>query len=110
MLTTLADNDRVNGWKRCHALLREAPDGMPWLLVHPDARYLIRTIPAARSSKTNADDVDTDGDDHALDSWRYGAMSPAYPLGQTVKKKPEPWTLGWFKQQADSRPRGVLAR
>jgi phage terminase large subunit len=72
-----ADHDRVNGWKRAQALLRDAPDGVPWLVLHPDATYLRRTIPAARSERGNPEDVDTTGDDHALDAWRYGAMSPA---------------------------------
>ncbi len=72
-----ADHDRGQGWKRCQSLLRDAPDGRPWLVVHPDATYLRRTIPTARSEKENPEDVDTTGDDHALDAWRYGAMSPA---------------------------------
>lgn len=76
-----ADNDRFNGWGRCHALLRPAPDGTPWLRVHPDARYLTRSIPNALSDKKDPDDVDTTQDDHALDAWRYGAMSRPHPLG-----------------------------
>ena len=76
-----ADNDRFNGWGRCHALLRPAPDGVPWLRVHPDCRYLIRSIPNALSDPKNPDDVDTESDDHALDAKRYGAMSRPHPLG-----------------------------
>lgn len=76
---TGADNDRINGWKRCHSLLRQAPDGRPWLLIHPSCRYLIRSIPSARSDDKNPDDVDTNSDDHALDTLRYGAMSRPAP-------------------------------
>ena len=96
---TKADNDRVNGWGRCHAQLRDAPDGRPWMLVHPDCRYLIRSIPNARSAKGDPDDVDTKMDDHALDAWRYGAMSrpsPAVYAKQHVTYKPG--TMGHLRQ------------
>lgn len=94
------DNDRVNGWKRCQSLLRDAPDGVPWLVVHPDASYLTRTIPAARSSKLNPDDVDTHGDDHALDAWRYGAMSPATPAIGAGPARPGQGSVGDLIAQA----------
>lgn len=73
------DNDRFNGWGRCHSLLRPAPDGTPWLTIHPDCRYLIRSIAGAVSAADRPDDVDTTSDDHALDAWRYGAMSRPSP-------------------------------
>jgi len=97
-----SDNDRFNGWGRCHALLREAPDGSPWLTVHPDCRYLVRSIAAAKSDDKDPDDVDTDTDDHALDAWRYGAMSrphPAFP-----KKGPRTFaegTMGALRQSVN---------
>lgn len=84
---TPADNERINGWKRCHSLLRAAPDGDPWFVVHPSCTYLIRTIASARSDKKNPDDVDTNGDDHALDAWRYGAMSRPAIWTATVTPK-----------------------
>ena len=35
-----SQNDRQNGWQRCHELLRLAPDGTPWLTVDPSLRVL----------------------------------------------------------------------
>jgi hypothetical protein len=87
-----SDNDRFNGWGRCHALLREAPDTQPWLAIHPDCRYLIRSIAAAKSDDKDPDDVDTDTDDHALDAWRYGAMSRPHP--SFAKKAPRTFAAG----------------
>jgi len=84
-----ADNDRFNGWMRCHQLLRDDAAGRPWVQVHPDCRYLIRSIPAAKSAKTDPDDVDTTMDDHALDAWRYGAMSRPAPR-QMVRSRAIP--------------------
>jgi len=72
---TKTDNDRLNGWQRVQEMLRVAPDGRPWLWVHPRCRYLIRTIPAMVRDAEDPEDVDTEGDDHACDALRYGAMS-----------------------------------
>lgn len=94
-----ADNDRFNGWGRCHAILRPAPDGTPWLRVHPDCRYLVRSIAGAVSDKNDPDDVDTKTDDHALDAWRYGAMSRPHPLNQKPKTPKYAYgTMGHLRQ------------
>jgi hypothetical protein len=99
------NRDRVNGWKRCQGLLRDAPDGIPWLVFHPDASYLTRTLPSAQSSKSDPDDVDTAGDDHALDAWRYGAMSPGAPAIGTVSSPSfSPGTVGALVKQALRKP------
>jgi hypothetical protein len=102
---TKADNDRVNGWGRCHALLRDAPDGKPWCVVHPDCRYLIRSIPNARSDKHDPDDVDTKMDDHALDAWRYGAMSRPSPavFAKQAQVFPE-GTMGHLRMSVHQKP------
>ncbi len=75
-----ADNQRgKNGWQNTHDLLRAAPDGRPWVTVDPSCRYLIRTWPIQEQSSSDADDVDTDGDDHGVDTVRYGANSRPSP-------------------------------
>jgi hypothetical protein len=104
-----ADHDRFNGWTRCHQLLRMDSQGEPWLTVDPGCRYLIRSIPAAKSDKTDLDDVDTTLDDHALDAWRYGAMSRSAPRAGSSVKRFADGTLGWLKARA-SRPAGPLSR
>jgi hypothetical protein len=103
------DNDRKNGWQRIHELLRTAPDGLPWLTVDPNCRYLRRTIAAGISDKLDADDLDTKIDDHALDALRYGAMSRP-PVGRTIVEQAQakPWTLAWLSQQS-KKPTGLLA-
>ncbi len=99
-----ADHDRFNGWGRCHAILRAAPDGVPWLRVHPDCRYLVRSIAAAVSDPKNPDDVDTTSDDHALDAWRYGAMSRPSPARVLTRPVTYPFgTMGYERQYADRR-------
>jgi len=104
-----ANNDRVNGWARCLQILRDAPDGDPWCQVHSDCRYFIRTIAAAKSDKADADDVDTTGDDHALDAWRYGAMSRPMPTTFAKAAPIVEGSLGWYKAQ-QKEPGGILTR
>jgi hypothetical protein len=104
------DNDRKNGWQRCHELLRMAPDGRPWLTVDVSCTYGLRSLPAQMSDKRDPDDVNTGGDDHWVDAWRYGAMSRfvggkqkaatgaaeavvvevAGPTGRAIRRDPEP--------------------
>jgi hypothetical protein len=74
------DNQRrANGWQKCHDLLRPAPDGSPWVSVHPDCRYFIRTVPVLAQDANDPDDADTTGEDHAADEFRYFANSRPSP-------------------------------
>lgn len=74
-----ATKERVNGWKRLREWLAIAPDGLPWLMVHPDCAYLIRTLPSLVSDPTHPEDVDTDGEDHSADALRYFVMARPSP-------------------------------
>lgn len=94
-----ADNDRFNGWGRCQQILRDDAAGVPWLQVHPDCRYLIRSIPAAKSDAKDLDDVDTTMDDHALDAWRYGAMSRPAPRVSTQQQQVPAGSPAWVMQK-----------
>jgi hypothetical protein len=96
------DNDRKNGWQRVHQLLQLAPDGRPWLTIDTACTYLLRSFPALMSDRTDADDVDTKGDDHGGDMIRYGAMSRPSPTRlQTTTVAPY-LSPAWFKRQQDT--------
>jgi hypothetical protein len=73
------DNERVMGWGRLRHWFRPAPDGHPWILYHPRCAYAIRTIPGLVRDRSDADDVDTSGEDHAADCNRYGVMDRPTP-------------------------------
>ena len=95
------DNDRKNGWQRCHELLRLAPDGRPWLTVDVSCAYGLRSLPAQVSDKRDPDDIDTGGDDHWVDAWRYGAMSRFVArVGGAQTKKYHPDSAGALRDQA----------
>jgi hypothetical protein len=83
-----SDNDRKNGWNRCHELLREAPDGGPWLTIDERCKYLVRTIPSQVQDRHDPDDLDSAKDDHAVDAWRYGAMSRPAPTRFVKRQAP----------------------
>jgi hypothetical protein len=83
---SLGDNNRISGWQRVRELLKVRADGRPTVIIHPDCRYLIRTLAAAISAKNNPEDVDTSIDDHALDALRYGAMSRPSPTRRSTTK------------------------
>lgn len=89
-----SNNDRINGWQRVQEMLRPAPDGRPWLMIHPRCAYLTRTVPAAVRDKTEPEDIDTAGDDHALDALRYGAMSRRRWTTPQYSTTPQPGTVG----------------
>lgn len=76
---TRADNDRVLGWGRLRAWFRDAPDGYPWLMIHPRCTTLIRTIPALVRDESDPDDLNTTGEDHPADCLRYGVMARPTP-------------------------------
>jgi hypothetical protein len=88
-----SDNNRFNGWQRCHELLREDGTGQPWLTVDPGCAYFLRTLPAQVQDDHDPDDLDSSGDDHAVDAWRYGAMSRPSPT-QFVTPPPPKGTYG----------------
>jgi hypothetical protein len=66
-----ANNDRIGGWEAVKNWLSIAPDGLPYLMISKMCNNLIRTIPAQVHDETNAEDLDTEGEDHAVDALRY---------------------------------------
>ncbi len=107
-----ADNDRRNGWYRCHEILRLAPDGRPWVTVDARCTYGRRSLPALQSDPNDPDDVKS-ADDHWGDAFRYGAMSRFLTVSSSRRRvePPKPWTMGWFKaQQQQAETVGVLGR
>ncbi len=82
-----ADNKRIPGWEQMHNRLRgDLIDpvrmiyGTPMLMFLDCCDDTIRTLPALQHDEVKAEDVDTDGEDHAGDETRYAVMSrPWFP-------------------------------
>ena len=60
------------------ALAKGDEDGNPMLFVFSTCRELIRTLPMMLHDPTHPEDLDTDLEDHAVDSCRYLVMSRPY--------------------------------
>jgi len=80
---SVADVDRANGWKRCHALFGDISANIPSKgFIHSRCKSLIQQIQLAQHSEKRAGDIekfnaDTEGNggDDALDAWRFGISS-----------------------------------
>lgn len=73
------DNQRVLGWGRMRHWLTLASDGLPWLIISRNCKYTCRTLPTLVLDKNDPEDIDTNGEDHAADSIRYGLMARPSP-------------------------------
>ena len=87
-----ANNERMSGWSLVREYLEwegpvEKPSRRPKLFVMDNCVNLIRTFPKAVYDKHKTEDLDTKGEDHALDALRYGMMHAITPKKENVK----PW-------------------
>lgn len=69
-----ADNSRVTGWIHMRDRLI-GQDNAPMMFVFSTCTDFIRTVPALQHDITKAEDVDTNGEDHAGDECRYAVQS-----------------------------------
>lgn len=70
-----ADNKRVPGWQNMRRRLRRRPDGTAMLYFLETCSETIRTLPVLQHDEKDAEDLDTDGEDHAADETRYACSS-----------------------------------
>lgn len=69
------DNARIPGWMQCHYRLQFDEAGRPGMYVFDTCKNFIRTVPMLQYDETITEDVDSDGEDHIADEWRYFCMS-----------------------------------
>ena len=75
-----ADNARVSqrgamgGWDQMRGRM-VGEDGVPMIYCFSTCLDSIRTIPVLQHDPDRPEDLDTDGEDHAADDWRYACMS-----------------------------------
>jgi hypothetical protein len=84
-----ADNSRVStpkrmgGWDQLRWRLKGEQDGDPMIFFVDHCRDAIRTIPMMQHDDNRPEDLDTEGEDHAVDDIRYACMSR--PFGTRVE-------------------------
>ena len=57
------------------ARLNGNADGLPMIVTFHTCVDSIRTIPVMQHDRDKPEDMDTEGEDHAADEWRYACMS-----------------------------------
>ena len=72
-----ADNKRLPGWELIRKYLLGQDDN-PQLHIFENCTNLIRTLPLMQHDESRPEDLDSDLEDHCLDSLRYGLMSRPY--------------------------------
>ena len=68
------DHTRIRGWMQCLERLQFNEYGVPRFYVTTDCPEFIRTIPLLMHDEHVVEDVDSDGEDHIADEWRYVCM------------------------------------
>ena len=69
------DNRRIAGWMQCHYRLSFDEEGRAGMYVFSSCRAFLRTVPRLQFSRSSPEDLDSEGEDHAADEWRYACMS-----------------------------------
>jgi hypothetical protein len=107
-----ADNTRrsrdkkMGGWDQLRARLKGNKDGQPMLFIADSCRDLIRTLPMLQHDAHNAEDVDTDMEDHAPDAARYACLSRPYLQRPEQVRDKNPWRVSNAFKFADIEARG----
>lgn len=85
--TRKANNARIDGWVRLRQYLKiDRATKRPKVFIFATCANLIRTLPMLVHDKDNPEDLDTDGEDHAADAFRYLVMSRPPPSRQKPKE------------------------
>jgi hypothetical protein len=94
-----ADKNRLNGKRKVHDVLGKLKDGGPGIVFFKTCVNLIRTLPALPYSKKagKLEDVDTEAEDHAYDSLRYGLSRLAPESRRGDNDKVDPDTAKWAR-------------
>ena len=87
------DHKRIPGWMQCHYRLRFDREGLPMLYVFDSCRAFLRTVPLLVYDPLRPEDLDTAGEDHVADEWRYLCMTR--PITPRTEPTEAPKTLRW---------------
>lgn len=100
-----ADNARVGqrgamgGWDAMRARMVGDAEGRPMIACFSTCEHSIRTIPVLQHDERRPEDLDTDGEDHAADDWRYACMSR--PWVRKVEDKKSTGRDGYWPRDED---------
>lgn len=104
-----ADNKRVagrgqiGGWDQMRERMI-GEDERPMLYCFSTCADSIRTIPVLQHDSNKPEDLDTDGEDHAADEWRYACMSRPWVPARTTdsNRVRDRWDKAFNREDEDS--------
>ena len=102
------DHQRIAGWMQCHYRLAFDENGFPMFYVFKNCENFIRTIPLLQYDDHKVEDIDTDGEDHIADAWRYFLMSR--PIKPRTTPKPDEYNNSPLKQVLDIDKKDLTKR
>ena len=81
------DHARIPGWMQCHYRLQFDENGYARCYIFDNCKGFIRTIPQLLYDTSKPEDLDTAGEDHIADEWRYLCMArPIRPLREVEQR------------------------
>ena len=107
------NNDRINGWHALREWMRpyqQEGEITAKLQVFTNCYDLIRTVPLQVHDDRNPEDLDTDIEDHGLDSIRYLAMSRPQPSMTTEEKGRSEFNAMIKRKQQGQRGKTVFMK
>lgn len=95
------DADEVNGNKRLHSVLRDAPNTLPWLRIHDSCTPLIHALQQAMSDEDDPDRLAKESPNvNALKALRLAMMSRPAPDGVPHTTVYPAGSAGWHLEKA----------
>jgi terminase large subunit-like protein len=99
--TRVATDKKMSGWNQVRQRLVGDVDGRAMLFLFETNMHLIRTLPVMQHDDHNPEDLDTDGEDHAVDELRYACMSRPYTANVVKSEDLNPFLVkNAFKLEA----------
>lgn len=102
------DNSRITGWMQCHYRLAFDNNGYPMFYVFKNCESFIRTIPLLMYDEHKPEDIDTDGEDHIADEWRYLLMSR--PIKPRLAESPDKYNETPQAMFLDIKKEDIIAK
>ena len=95
---TPGDHQRIPGWMQCHYRLQFDDSGYARCYIFENCEGFIRTVPQLLYDQSRPEDLDTTGEDHIADEWRYLCMArPVRPLREVAQRSILSDPLNQFK-------------
>jgi hypothetical protein len=84
---------RMGGWDQLRARLVGNDDGHAMIFFGSNCRDSIRTLPMAQHDANRPEDLDSDGEDHALDDIRYACLSRPFLARHQSQEDRNPYLI-----------------